>query len=299
MFWSSSATVLASQAFTPPAPWSPRNARHAACAPSTGKAPTLTKRPRARLESKNETQYEYQASLNHVSMRESRRSSHPTFHSKGTQTRFPILVLQHWAISYVKHCYRTVSAVEHAWNTAYTTTFNQRLRRCSLEIQSEPESTAGSRRSLTSSDDDVALEVVSVGYSVIDRKVATLDVLDVVRRQLLLPLLLTVAVLVRVVLRRDDHTGLVGSEVRDDVTPTLVVVDAQRGDEVLAGVGREAKGAARSATTHGEHTGSIDIGPRSAVGVVPDGLLDDAEEGVRVGLVDLYGDRVTHSGIKR
>lgn len=81
---SSSATVLASQAFTPPAPWSPRSARHVACAPGTSKAPTLTKRPRTRLESKNETQYEYQASLNHVAMREPRRSSQPTHHRSET-----------------------------------------------------------------------------------------------------------------------------------------------------------------------------------------------------------------------
>jgi hypothetical protein len=60
-------------------------------------------------------------------------------------------------------------------------------------------------------------------------------------------------------------------------------------------VGRETKGAARSATAHGEHIGSIGLTPRSAVGVFPDRLLDDVEKCVLVGLVDLYGDCVAHS----
>ena len=77
------------QLFSPRRPLLPphhglRSARHVACAPGTSKAPTLTKRPRTRLESKNETQYEYQASLNHVAMREPRRSSQPTHHRSET-----------------------------------------------------------------------------------------------------------------------------------------------------------------------------------------------------------------------
>jgi hypothetical protein len=61
-----------------------------------------------------------------------------------------------------------------------------------------------------------------------------------------------------------------GSSVKvgDDVTPTLVVVDTQGDDEVLASVGLETKGTAGSAAAHGEHMGSVDFRPRSAVSVV-------------------------------
>jgi hypothetical protein len=193
-------------------------------------------------------------------------------------------------------CYRNVSAVELTRDNASTTTFKQRFGRRQLEIRLEPESTVGSRKvAYSSSDDDLDREIVSIGHSVGERDVATFGVLDIVRRQLRLPLFLPVAVLVGVVLRRDDDTSLVGSEVRDNITPTLVVVDAQRDDEVFAGVGRETKGAARSATTHGEHIGSVGLAPRSAVGVFPDRLLDDVEKSVLVGLVDLCGDCVAHS----
>jgi hypothetical protein len=86
-------------------------------------------------------------------------------------------------------------------------------------------------------------------------------------------------------LRGDDDASLLMSEVRDDVTPALVIVDAQRNDEVLSGVGHETKGAGRSATAHGEQVASIDFAPGSAIGIFPDRLLDDAEECILVGLI--------------
>ena len=46
---------------------------------------------------------------------------------------------------------------------------------------------------------------------------------------------------------------------------------------------------------HREHVGPVDFAPRSSVGVFPDRLLDDVEERVLVGLVDLCGDGVTYS----
>ena len=100
----------------------------------------------------------------------------------------------------------------------------------------------------------------------------------------------------KVVLRRDDNSAsLVGRKVRNDITPTLVVVDTQRDDEVFASVGRETKGATRPATARHEQVGIVDFAPRSSVGVFPDHLLGDVEERILVGLVSLYGDHVTHS----
>src|ERR1700753_1743115 len=140
---------------------------------------------------------------------------------------------------------------------------------------------------ITSSNGDLADEVVSLGNRIAEPDVATLGVLDAVRHQLCLPLSLAVAMLVGVVLRRDGNTGVAGRKVRDDIAPALVVVNTQGDDKVLVGVGLEAKGAIGPAAANREHISSIDLAPRSAV---PDRLLDDAEECVRVGLVNLYCD---------
>jgi hypothetical protein len=155
------------------------------------------------------------------------------------------------------------------------------------------------KNELTSSDDDIDLEVVSIGYSIVERNFATFGVLDTVSCQLPLPLLLPVAVIVAIVLRGNDDTSLFISEVRDNVAPTLVIVNAQSDDELLvAGLILKAKGATGSATAHLEHMGLIDFAPCPAVSEVPDRLFDDAEECVRVGLVDARGNSVTHSGRK-
>jgi hypothetical protein len=148
---------------------------------------------------------------------------------------------------------------------------------------------------LTSSNDDVDLEVMSVGHSVVKRKGATFIVLHTVTRQLLLPLSHTIGLVGAVVLRVDDDASLLISQVGDDITPTLVVVDAQRNDEVLAGVGHETKGARRSATAHSEYLGSVSFAPCSAISKIPGGPLDDAEECILLGLGDLCGDIVSHS----
>ena len=153
----------------------------------------------------------------------------------------------------------------------------------------------GSRRQPTLSDGDLDLEVVSINDGVVERELATLNVRDTVSGQLCLPLLLTVLVAVRVVLRGDDNACLVVLEVGDDISPAFVVVDAQSDDKVFTGVGNETKGAGSSATTHSENMHSVYKAPRSTVGVVPDRLLDDTEEGIVIGLVDLGRDGVTHS----
>ena len=150
-------------------------------------------------------------------------------------------------------------------------------------------------RQLTLSDNDVDLEVIAFGHSIVVRKIATLRILDIVGRQLLLPLLRSITILVAVVLRgNDDPTFFVG-KVRDNVSPPLIVVDTQSDDEVFTGVGHETKRAARPAAAHGEHMCSLTFAPCSPVGVVPNRFLDDVEVRVWVGLVDPSGDCVRHS----
>lgn len=71
-------------------------------------------------------------------------------------------------------------------------------------------------------------------------------------------------------------------------------MDTQGGNEVLAGVAHEAKRTAGTASAHGKDVGTVGLGPGAAISVLPDGLLNDAEERVGVGLVDLNGDGVRH-----
>jgi len=124
-----------------------------------------------------------------------------------------------------------------------------------LEIpHSDIDKSYGSLRRLTSSNDDIQLEVISFRHSITELEVlTTFGVFDIVSRQLFLPLLLPVAVAVAAILRGDNDTSFFGS---DDVTPTLVVVDSQGDDEVLACVGYETKRAERPAAAHGEHVRS-------------------------------------------
>lgn len=152
---------------------------------------------------------------------------------------------------------------------------------------------------LTSSNNDVDREGISLGHSIVERKFATFRVGDRVGRQLRMPLLLPVGIVRVVILRVDVDTSPAGTEVCDNITPTLVCIDAQCDDEVLAGVRHETKGAGRSATAHREYLLIVNFAPRSAISILPDSLLDDAEECVRIGLVDPRCDCVTHSGRKK
>jgi len=147
--------------------------------------------------------------------------------------------------------------------------------------------------SRTLGDDDIGLEVIPVGDSVGDGELPALGIGDAVSRELLLAHVSPGAAVV--VLRVDDCASLVAGQVGDDVAPPLVVVDPDRDDEVLAGVGDEADGAGGAAATHGEGALFVGMGPGSTVGVVPNGLFDDVEIGVAVGLIDTEGDIVAHS----
>jgi hypothetical protein len=146
---------------------------------------------------------------------------------------------------------------------------------------------------LTSSDDDVGVEVVTVRHGKGDREVPTLCILDVICRKLLLPRSFPVRVLAIIILRVDDDASLVVAKVGDNVAPPLVVMDANGNDEVLAGVGHETMGAACSTSTHAWHMLSVRLSPGSAAGIVPNGLLDNVEVGR--GWFGRYGGRFCSS----
>lgn len=149
---------------------------------------------------------------------------------------------------------------------------------------------------LTLSNDDVDLQVVAVGDGVVVGVVAALSIGNVVAHELPLTRGAAVRVAVAVVLGGNDDTSLIVREVGHDVAPTLVVMHAERDDEVLARVGDEAKGARGATAAHREDVCAVDLAPGTAIGVVPHRLLDDAEEGLGVGLVDVSGDSVRHAG---
>lgn len=120
-----------------------------------------------------------------------------------------------------------------------------------------------------------------------------MSALDHVLRRLPLPSLNTRRLARVVVLRGDHDAGIGGLEPGDDIAPAHVVVDAEGRDEGLAIVlGHEAQGAAGARAAHGENVLVLVLDPVGAVGEVPAGLLDAAEEGVGFGLVDGDGDGV-------
>ena len=146
------------------------------------------------------------------------------------------------------------------------------------------------------SNDSPNCEFVAVGHDILKRKLVTLQVGDLVRLQLPLPLLLHVRVVLAIILWINEANGLVILEVRDDIAPSLVIVDAQSDDAALTFIGQEAKGAGRSAAVYLEHVASVDIAPGSTFGEIPRCLLDDTEELILVGisLEDQHVDLVTH-----
>ncbi len=148
----------------------------------------------------------------------------------------------------------------------------------------------------TLSDHNSDRQVIALGHNILERILATLQVGDLVRSQLLLPLLLSIRVFLAVILWVNDASGLIVREVRDDVAPSLVIVDAQSDDEALARVGQEAKGARSPAPAHLEHMVTVDLVPGSTIGVFPNRLLDDTEVRVLAGisLVDKHLNRITH-----
>jgi hypothetical protein len=128
------------------------------------------------------------------------------------------------------------------------------------------------------SDNDVGRKVVAFSYGVADRKFTALVIAHTVRLQLALPLGHTVTVFAVVVFRGNDDPSLIGAQVRDNVAPSLVVVNTQSDDEIFAGVGLETKGATCPAVLHFEHMGSVNFAPDTGGSVFPIRLLDEVEE---------------------
>ena len=122
---------------------------------------------------------------------------------------------------------------------------------------------------LTLSDHNLDLQVGALSISIVERILDTFRVGDLVLRQLLLPLRLPLREFVAVILWVDDASGLIVLEVRDDVTPSLVIVNAESHDEAPARVGHEAKGAGGPAPAHLQYIVAIDLVPGSTVGVFP------------------------------
>ena len=146
---------------------------------------------------------------------------------------------------------------------------------------------------LTLSDHNSDLQVFAPHHSVLERKLATLQVVNFVSRQLPLPLLLPIRVFQAVILWINEASGLIVLDVRDDIAPSLVIVDAQSEDTALAFVSQKAKSTGRSTATHLEHVESVDVAPCSTVSVIPNRLLDNAEV-LGISLEDHYFDRITH-----
>src|ERR1700691_1456487 len=121
----------------------------------------------------------------------------------------------------------------------------------------------------------MARQVIAFSLSILQRILATFQVGDLVHSQLLLPLLRPTWVVLAVILRVNNTSGLLALEVRDDVAPSFVIVDAQSDDETLPRVGQEAKGAGGPAPAHLEHMVTVDLFPSSTVGVFPNCLLNN------------------------
>lgn len=137
---------------------------------------------------------------------------------------------------------------------------------------------------------DIATKAVTLRDGVVDLEQPSLRVPHAVIRQLLLPCICPELSIV--VLRVDGKTALLSSEARNDITPALVIVNTNSDDDVLGPfVGSEAESARGTAVTHFEDVLAVDLRPSS---IVPDGLLDDTEEGVGVLLMDANRNRVRH-----
>lgn len=143
-----------------------------------------------------------------------------------------------------------------------------------------------------SPNDDVSLKVVTFSNRIIDSNVPSHSIAHVVTRELPLPRRSPSASLIIFGVNR-GRSLLVG-KVRDNITPPLVVVNAEGDNERLV-AGFEAKDTRCAASAHGENVGSVDFGPSSSIGKVPHRLFDDVEECVGVGRVDSNDDGIAHS----
>jgi len=147
-----------------------------------------------------------------------------------------------------------------------------------------------------SSENDVELEVVTLSDGVFGADVPTVNVKDGLFSALRLPRLNTSRVGVIVVLGESTDASNIVSETGNNIDPSLGVMDTHGDEEgFLALLGHETKHTGGATATHGQQEDAILLRPGSAVGKVPNTLLDDLEEGVGVGLIDADFDGVRHS----
>ena len=110
----------------------------------------------------------------------------------------------------------------------------------------------------------------------------------------LLPQHLVVLVFVVVVSGVNLNTSVGSLLVRDDITPPLVVVDAQCNQKEAAWGPPEAQHSGGATTAHGEDVVAIHLAPVCSIGVMPACLLHNAEPVAGLGLDDPHVDGVRH-----
>ncbi len=149
----------------------------------------------------------------------------------------------------------------------------------------------------TSTDDNINLQVISFSHSILERILSAIPG-NVIRRKRLPAdgntiLVLSAAPLLLVVLWSDFDAGLSRRiQLCNDITPWLVVVNSEGDNKVFAGVSYETERATSATAAHREEVCVFDFLPGA---IRKNCLFDRREKSIRIGLVDLYSDRVGHS----
>ena len=144
-----------------------------------------------------------------------------------------------------------------------------------------------------SCDGDGGVEGVAVLLVVVNCEFDTRGARPLQMRQLL-PQHLVSPVFVVVVSGVNLNTGVGGLLVRDDITPSLVVVDAQCDQEEAARGVPEAQHSGSATAAHVEGVLAIHLAPVCSIGVMPTCLLHNAEPVGGLGLDDPHVDGVRH-----
>ena len=152
---------------------------------------------------------------------------------------------------------------------------------------------AQSREMPRSCDGDGGVEGVAVLLVVVNCEFDTRGARPLQMRQLL-PQHLVSPVFVVVVSGVNLNTGVGGLLVRDDITPSLVVVDAQCDQEEAARGVPEAQHSGSATAAHVEGVLAIHLAPVCSIGVMPTCLLHNAEPVGGLGLDDPHVDGVRH-----
>jgi hypothetical protein len=142
-------------------------------------------------------------------------------------------------------------------------------------------------------DGDGGVEGVAVLLVIVNCEFDTRGAGPLQMRQLL-PQHLVIMVFVVVVSGVNFNTGVGSLLVRDDITPPLVVVDAQCDQEEAACGPPEAQHSGGATGAHVEDVVTIHLAPICSVAVMPTCLLHNAEPVGGLGLDDPHVDGVRH-----